>query len=296
MGFIGSNLVNQLRDLDEELVLVDKIQYKGKLYKNMFFYDIEKFKNVFLKTNKFDDCTLIIHLGADSDAQSFDLESLNYYNIGFTNYIAEVAAKKNIPLIFASSAAVYGNSNPNSISPYAKSKLNSEFRILALSKIYPTWNFEILRLFNVFGPGEIHKKHMISIPTKFILSLIQNNKIEVWKFEKNGILIQQARDFIFIDDLIKYFSSKIKFNSISKKIYDIGSGQPITLYKLAKLISTLKPGTNVEIIAPPNNINLDFYQLFTKAITNKIPFELSNLTPISQALYKTFIAYKNDIK
>ncbi len=66
--------------------------------------------------------SIVLHFGANANAQSKSIDDFTVTNIEYTESLAIACAIKDIPLIFASSAAIYGNSNPEMLSPMRNQK------------------------------------------------------------------------------------------------------------------------------------------------------------------------------
>ena len=179
LGFIGSNIVRRLNDLNEEdIIIVDNL----KKFKNQYRYPL-KFKELVdkkdfvekIKNNKFKNIRKIFHQGACSDTTNWDYDYLMSNNFEYSKELLHYCSNNNIKFLYASSAAVYGlnknlskeNINENPINFYAFSKLIFDKYVnLHIHKIS---NCVVgLRYFNVYGNNEFHKNHMSSSLLKFI--------------------------------------------------------------------------------------------------------------------------------
>lgn len=122
------------------------------------------------------------------------------------------------------------NTIPNPSSNYGVSKYASEFIIKRLEKY--GLNYQILRLFNIYGPGQDManlKQGMVSI---FIQMALKFKKITV-KGSKD-----RTRDFVYIDDLISYLlKSTENLNNLNNKIVNIGTGISTSVEELLKTIN-----------------------------------------------------------
>ncbi len=257
-GFIGSHLTEILLDKGAEVVGIDNfdpfydINVKKKNLSifennpNFTFIRADLSKKEILNSLFPDDVYLVIHLAGKAGVRpSFD-DPLGFINANIvaTQNLLEEMRRRNInKLIFASSSSVYGNikeipfsekmdvSNP--ISPYAATKKACE--LLTYTYFY---NFKInvinLRFFTVFGPRQrpdlaIHK----------FTSLIRKGNPVTMYGEGNT-----ARDYTYINDIIKGILGAIKYISKNEKVYEIinlGNNKPVflkeminTLYKIMK--------------------------------------------------------------
>ena len=122
------------------------------------------------------------------------------------------------------------NINCNPKSYYGLNKFMSENYVSFFeNKI----DFTILRLFNVYGPGQnlkINYQGMVSI---FLSDMIKNNKISV----KGSI--KRYRDFIFIDDVVNIIDIAIKNKKLSNKKINIGTSKKTSVEKLLTELSKI---------------------------------------------------------
>ncbi len=176
-GFIGSNFVKKLNDENiVDIILVDnfsnetknknldKKKYRECIDRELFFDWLEKnHKNV----------DFIIHLGARTDTTEKNIEVFNILNLNYSKKIWEKCTEFQIPLIYASSAATYGNGENGydddhniidklePLNPYGVSKNEFDKWVIKQSYTPPCWYG--LKFFNVYGPNEYHKDRMASV-------------------------------------------------------------------------------------------------------------------------------------
>lgn len=212
------------------------------------------------------DC--LFHLGAISSTTETDITKICKNNIYFSAQLLEKCISLNIPFVYSSSASVYGlgtnGFNENSItSPlnyYAISK--DCFDRLVLNKIKDNPKSKIigLRYFNVYGPGELHKKDMASPVHKFLKSARETKKINIFEGSENFL-----RDFIDVRDVARITKESINYPS---GIYNVGTGKPRSFLDIAKIIKEI---TNSSITTVPFPEHLKGkYQSFTCSNNNKI--------------------------
>ena len=202
-------------------------------------------------SNSMKDMEFIIHLAAQiSVKDSIDNpENTMKINVQGTQNILDSCMENKIQnFIAASSAAIFGNqsvmpltekSSKNPISPYGKSKLVMEEKILEFSK-QNNLNSIILRFFNLYGIGQ--SSQYAGVITKFIENIKKNTHLEIFG---TG---EQTRDFINVDDAVSSFDLTIK-NISGKvgKIYNVGSGNKTTILELAQLLLQIS-GKDLKII------------------------------------------------
>ena len=286
-GFIGSNLVNELLKNKLPVAVCD---FKTKIDKNYFndinnilrFVEPIDLKN-FIFENKI---SVIFHLGAISSTTFSDANQIWYNNIFTSKEIWDLCCKNKIRLIYASSAATYGNGdkgyidNQNlaylkSLKPlniYAWSKNEVDKRNLFAKNILnifpPQWIS--LKFFNVYGPNESHKENMISIVLKTFQQIKKNETTLLFKSYNNQYEDgEQKRDFIYVKDCIKVLMWFLEKDNISG-IFNVGTGQARTFNDLVyNVYKNLKKNINLKYIEMPKEIK-NQYQYHTKADLRKL--------------------------
>ena len=182
-GFIGTHLVQKCSEQGVEIV---EFNPKTDVWmKNHYESELE-----FVTSNE--ELGAVIHLGALASTRIKDKQLLYGFNLEAVMLIANFCRKRQLPLTFVSSSAIYGNSGKN-LSEYAKTKLLAEEYLRSSKDL----NYNIVRLFNTFGFNEIKKQSMKSIVSDMIISAITKRKIEIWKIPNLGFG-EQSRDFIFV--------------------------------------------------------------------------------------------------
>ena len=286
-GFIGSNLINELCRKNIKTVLCD---YKSKLEKS-YFEQINKIAHIiepqnienFLKKEKI---KVIFHLGAISSTTFPDTNKIWLNNIYFSEKIWKLCTLHNIRLIYASSAATYGDGTQGFIDKPDISylKLLKPLNVYAWTKnevdkrnVYcksylnlapPQWIS--LKFFNVYGPNEFHKKNMISIALKTFQQIKKNETTSLFKSHnisfKDG---EQKRDFIYVKDCIKVLIWFLEKPNISG-IYNVGTGKARTFNDLvSNVYNNMKKNINLKYIDMPEEIR-NQYQYFTQANTSSL--------------------------
>ena len=286
-GFIGSNLVNELLKNKLPVAVCD---FKTKINKNYFkdinnilrFVEPIDLKN-FIFENKI---SVIFHLGAISSTTFSDANQIWYNNIFTSKEIWDLCCKNKIRLIYASSAATYGNGdkgyidNQNldylkSLKPlniYAWSKNEVDKRNLFAKDILsispPQWIS--LKFFNVYGPNENHKENMISIVLKTFQQIKKNETTLLFKSYNNQYKDgEQKRDFIYVKDCIKILMWFLEKDNISG-IFNVGTGRARTFNDLVyNVYKNLKKNINLKYIDMPKEIK-NQYQYHTKADLRKL--------------------------
>lgn len=243
-GFIGSNLVKTIaaRWPDAEICVLDA--FVNGHFKNLIGYQGELIAGDLtdekilkqLKNRPFD---VIFHQGAITDTTVSDQKKMIEVNTNSFSFLLDLASLNQATLVYASSAAVYGNSpSPNRVGKgeipenvYGYSKyLMDEMTRLYLKK-YPDLQHNIvgLRYFNVYGPGEYYKGKMASMILQLALKMRKNITPRLFKFG------DQRRDFVFVDDIVQA-NLKAATAGVSG-IFNAGSGVSRTFNDIVAILN-----------------------------------------------------------
>lgn len=278
-GFIGSNLVHKLNldNINDILIVEERNTYTKKFEnlkdlkyldcfdKNEFIKDIKK-----LSQNYINQIDCIFHLGACSKTTEPDREYIMNTNFKFSKNLLEFSSNNKIPLIYASSASVYGNgtkfkedsNNESFLNHYAESKLLFDtFYRENESKI--SSQVVGLRYFNVFGPREHHKEGMSSVVFHFYNQMKNYGEIKLFKGSHGYNDGEQRRDFICVEDTIKVKRWFQKHKNISG-IYNVGTGMSRTFNDIANCVLAYFGKGKITYIDFPDNL-INQYQAFTEA-------------------------------
>ena len=277
-GFIGSNLLKHL---------VHQLEVVGFDFKEP---GLDPW-SLITKIDEGAGFTEVLHFGANSNAQAKNLGDLIVNNFEYTKTLAAACAKRRIPLLFASSAAVYGNLNKDSLSAYAESKRMSEEILIQIGKEFPDWKKISLRLSNVFGEGEEKKGSMQSIPYRFLMNSLNNQPIEIWSVKHGKDRIFSSRDFLYIDDLCRIVSEiRNKHSLWSEPIIDVGSGTTRSFLEIANIVVGLSR-TEVLLTDFPESVDRRHYQMTTRANLDALLkiFPTFKPTELDDAIEKIFI-------
>ncbi|WP_300647650.1 ADP-glyceromanno-heptose 6-epimerase [Paenalcaligenes sp.] len=214
-GFIGSNLVLGLNQIGiNDILVVDDLQ-QGDKFQNLVQADIADYmdKAVFrdlLLRQGLPKIQAVLHQGACSDTTERDGRYMMDNNYRVTLELFEYCQSRNVPLVYASSAAVYGAGphyaeDPNNEAPlnvYGYSKYLFD-QVLRRHLAHLTAPVVGLRYFNVYGPQENHKGRMASVALHNMHQYKKEGCVRLfgaWDGYPNG---GQQRDFVYIDDVVK---------------------------------------------------------------------------------------------
>jgi ADP-L-glycero-D-manno-heptose 6-epimerase len=278
-GFIGSHLIKELNIQGrEDILLVDDLSDPRKLHnintlKFQDYVDKSKFIEVFGFIAEAGMVERIYHLGAESSRLCTDGKYIMENNYQYTCNIMDICSLHKIPLVYASSAAVYGNQYGGQINKRSFNDKSDDYipeSFYAFSKLQtdkysrkfhlPNLQNKIigLRYFNVISEGE-HEQHKDEgkSPLCWMKEQYENNGcIELFEGSRKF-----SRDFIPIEDAV---NMTIKAMEAGRSgIYNVGIEKAKTFYDFAKDIAGIAE-TNIHFIPMPSNI-AQGYQGYTKA-------------------------------
>jgi ADP-L-glycero-D-manno-heptose 6-epimerase len=289
-GFIGSNLAHRLAAEGYPLLLVDHdlTPEKGKNFAGLARF-------VFTRHDHFlDDLAsgrvkpdAIFHLGACSATTETDWGYLSRNNVEYTRTLWQWCAATGTPLLYASSAATYGDGSrgfddrtpPAELRPlnlYGRSK--NDFDAWALAEVAagrpapPKWAG--LKFFNVYGPRESHKGCMASVVYQTYRQVKATGEMKLFRstdprFPDGG----QRRDFVFVGDCVNHLLWLWRHGHARLApdgLYNSGTGTARTFLDLARAVfAALGLEPRVRFIDMPADLARQ-YQNFTRAEVTKL--------------------------
>ncbi len=290
-GFIGSVCVQFFNERGwNQLLLVDDfgVEAKRKNWEQKQFVKIIE-RQSFIEQLPILDFTIdaIVHLGARTDTTEFNYAIHEELNVEYSKALWNYASEKQIPFIYASSAATYGGGENGyndsheildkliPLNPYGVSKNEFDKWAIAQSETPPTWAG--LKFFNVYGPNEGHKGRMASVIFHAFHQIKETGLVKLFKSHKEGFEDgQQLRDFIYVKDVVQVIYWMLEkmlasnWSTALNGLYNLGTGKARSFYDLATNTFTaqgLQP--NIEFIDMPLDIR-DKYQYFTEANMKKL--------------------------
>jgi len=276
-GFVGSVILGYLNSQGiNNVVLFDDLPH-GDQFKNLVgkeYSSLHSTDEIFQDPSRIE---CVIHVGANASTLEKDWSRLYLTNVLSTRKWNRFCLDNNIPFIFTSSAAVYGNGQ-GPLNHYAFSKLISENEISGV----------ILRLFNVYGPNEYHKGRMASTIYHWHQQLIENFHLKI--FEDSG---QYLRDFIYVEDVAKVVYHFIK--NYQPGIYDIGTGTAVSFENVATELLNNAPGEIIKI-KMPDDLKAQ-YQKHTCADTSTLKetgFDVKELRSVERGI-KDYTSYLKNL-
>jgi ADP-L-glycero-D-manno-heptose 6-epimerase len=191
-------------------------------------------------------------------------------NFTFSKSILHFALSSKVPLVYASSAAVYGSSrafapsreNERPLNLYGLSKLafDNHVRIVAAKSESTVAG---LRYFNVYGPRESHKGKMASMVYQLYRQLKASGRARLFKGTDGYADGEQRRDFIFVDDIVRV-NLALAEGPVRNGIFNVGTGQPRSFNDAASIIIARIGAGEIEYVPFPENL-AGKYQSFTQA-------------------------------
>ncbi len=283
-GFIGSCLLAGLNEAGyNDIILVDdfgdserSLNLKNKHYtacveRKVFFTWLEQHAN---------GVQFVFHIGARTDTTEPDEAIFKELNLDFSKRLWQICVTHGLPLVYASSAATYGDGAHGydddeslmpllkPLNPYGRSK--NDFDIWAAQQTVKPYFWAGLKFFNVYGPNEYHKGRMASVVLHAYQQIIKSGTVTLFRSHRDEIKDgEQMRDFIYVKDLVRV-CLYLMHNRKSSGIYNLGSGKARTFIDLVNPIFTvLKLPVQINFIDTPMDIR-DKYQYFTEAKMSKL--------------------------
>ncbi len=283
-GFIGSNIAKALCELGHDVVIVDTLGTDNIKWKNVARLPLDRIVHPndisnFLESRP--NLTGIVHMGAISATTAVDGDEIVRNNFDLSRSLWEYCTKEQIPFIYASSAATYGDGNlgfddtndlklMQTLRPlnlYGWSKQWFDIWVLRQlekkSSTPPQWAG--LKFFNVYGPRELHKGDMMSIVSKNYGLCSVGKEVKLFKshhpdYTDGG----QLRDFVYVKDCVDVALWMLKQKNTSG-IYNVGSGKARSFKDLiGAAFNAADHEPNIKYIDMPEHLR-GRYQYFTEA-------------------------------
>jgi ADP-L-glycero-D-manno-heptose 6-epimerase len=287
-GFIGSNVVAALNDAGRaDVVVCDGLGHDGK-WRNLAkrrLADIVPPAELpsWLKGRRLD---AIIHLGAISETTATDGDLVIETNFRLSMRLLDWCTANATPLIYASSAATYGDGaqgfcddpsltaletlRPMNLYGWSKHLFDMAVaeRAARGDKLPPQWAG--LKFFNVFGPNEYHKGGMMSVLARRFDDIRAGRVVQLFKSHREGIADgDQRRDFVYVDDVVRVMMWLLATPSISG-IFNVGTGKARSFRDLMlSAYAALGTAPNIQYVDMPEAIR-GSYQYFTQSNVDRL--------------------------
>jgi ADP-L-glycero-D-manno-heptose 6-epimerase len=289
-GFIGSRLVEGLnRRGITEIIAVDNLTH-GEKFKNLAGCEIADYvdqSELIASLEKYEGAVeAVLHQGACSDTMESDGRYMMENNYAYSRRLLEWCQEEEIPLLYASSASVYGagpdyreeRACERPLNVYAYSKFLFDQGVRGMLR-ESTAQVVGLRYFNVYGPNETHKGRMASVAWHAYRQLLAEGKVKLFVGSQGYRDGEQRRDFIHVDDCVAVNLWFLERRAVSG-IFNCGTGHAQTFNRLACAVINAVHGTQLtlhDIVAkglieyipfPPQLVGK--YQSFTEADLSKL--------------------------
>ena len=287
-GFIGSNIVAALNDAGRADVVVSDMLGQGRKWQNLAKRQLADFVppselRGWLEGRKLD---AVIHMGAISETTATDGDLVIETNFRLSLRLLDWCTATATPLIYASSAATYGDGTQG---------FTDDPSLSALKKLRPMnlygWSkhlFDLavaermargeklppqcvgLKFFNVFGPNEYHKGTMASVLARRFDDIKGGRPVQLFKSHRDGIADgDQRRDFIYVDDAVRVVMWLLATPSVSG-LFNVGTGAARSFKDLIlSAYAALGTKPNIQYIDMPSEIR-DSYQYFTQSEVDRL--------------------------
>jgi ADP-L-glycero-D-manno-heptose 6-epimerase len=310
-GFIGSNVVASLNEAGRTDVTVNDFLGSDDKWRNLqkrrladFIPPADLFS--WLDGRKLD---AVIHLGAISDTTARDGDAVVESNFRLSLRLLDWCSDTRTPLIYASSAATYGDGEQGFVddsSPEALARLkpmnlygwSKHLFDLALidraakgGKLPPQWAG--LKFFNVFGPNEYHKGEMMSLVAKRFDDAKAGRPVALFKSHRAGIADgEQRRDFIHVDDAVGVVRWLLDTPKVCG-LFNVGTGKAESFRDLVTaMFAALGRAPDNRYVDMPDAVR-DKYQYFTQSSVENLRRAGYNagFTPLAEAVKRYVVSY-----
>lgn len=284
-GFIGSVFISRLNEFGANDILVvddlgssDKWQnLQGKVFSD--YLHKAKFRELLLSNADLGEVDAIIHLGACSSTTETNAEYVLDNNYRYSRTVAEWAVRKNVRLVYASSAATYGDgSHGFNDDEDALAELRP-LNVYGFSKhLFDRWvkrnnlftKVAGLKFFNVFGPNEYHKGDMRSVVLKAKEQIDRDGKVRLFKSYRAKFRDgEQKRDFVYVKDCAEVIWWLVEHPD-TNGLFNLGSGEARSWLDLIHAVAkAMHRSPEIEFVEMPEAMRAK-YQYFTEANMAKL--------------------------
>ncbi|MEM6639047.1 MAG: ADP-glyceromanno-heptose 6-epimerase [Pseudomonadota bacterium] len=274
-GFIGANLVAGLNALGRDDVIVVDDLTDGKKFRNLADLSIADYldKDEFIERLEHDasfKAEAILHQGACSATTEWDGRFMMDVNYRYSKRVLRWCDENAVPLIYASSASVYGAGpafveRDDAVSPlnvYGWSKALFDRYVLARSDVLRT-QVVGLRYFNVYGPRETHKGSMASVALHFDRQVREEGVARLFTGSDGYADGEQRRDFIYVSDVCDVVLWCLA-NPNVRGVFNLGTGRSQTFNDIARAVIDWHGRGQIEYVPFPEHL-VGRYQSFTQA-------------------------------
>ncbi len=282
-GFIGSNIIAALNEQGRDDIVVCDLLGQGLRWQNLRKRTFRDFVQpdqlvAFLGRNRPE---AILHLGARTSTTTTDGDGLIAANFKYTLDLIDYCAGHDVKLLYASSAATYGD---------GEAGFDDDGSLAALKKLHPLnlygWSKHLidkvvaerreknlplppkcigLKYFNVYGQNEYHKEDMSSVVCKNYARAAAGETVDLFKSHREGCADgEQLRDFIYVDDAVAA-TLWLLDNGPAHGVLNIGSGTAASFRALIEaLYDSVGRKPKIRYVPMPETLR-DRYQYYSCA-------------------------------
>ena len=257
-GFIGSNLVDKLIDMDVEVHIIDDLStgFKKNINPKAIFHKIDiSTLNPDLAWYEFKDTDVVFHLAALARVQPSIEDPIPFdkVNIGGTLRMLKLAHNLKVKrFVYSASSSCYGNATKfptpeehptNPLSPYGLQKYVGEQYCKMFSEVYGLDTVS-LRYFNVYGERmSLEGAYKLAIPI-FAKQMLDGKPLTI---NNDG---KQRRDFTYVGDVVNAnILTAIHPEDLKGEAFNIGNGDNYSVNELADMLGGEKSYGN-KVIEP----------------------------------------------
>ena len=248
-GFIGANLVRALNAAGEtDILVVDSLARNADKFANLSdlqiadFEDKQRFRALLERGQLPRRVRAVLHQGACSDSLEQDGHYMLDNNFTTSKLLLEACQSAGVPLLYASSAAVYGagthfeerpeRERPLNVYGYSKLLFDQYLRARLPGLVAPVMGF---RYFNVYGEREAHKGRMASMVRQLYLQLCETGALRLFEGSGGYAAGEQLRDFVWVEDVVRVNLHFLERPGPSG-VYNLGSGEARSFNDLATAV------------------------------------------------------------
>lgn len=290
-GFIGSNIVARLcAEGRRDVVVCDRLEDAalGK-WKNIAKHPIADFwqpEELFQQLERHAErVEAVVHMGAISSTTEPDADLILRTNFTLSRDLWDWCALRDTRLIYASSAATYGDgeqgfddaddleslSRLRPLNAYGYSKyLFDQYAAKQADEGHAPSQWAGLKFFNVYGPNEYHKGGMKSVVAQIWPKVAADEPVTLFRSHNPAYADGgQMRDFVFVEDVVDIVDWLLETPAVSG-VFNAGSGRARSFLDLANATFAAAGKTpRVEYVDTPESIR-DKYQYFTEARMERV--------------------------
>ncbi|MBV8548684.1 MAG: ADP-glyceromanno-heptose 6-epimerase [Alphaproteobacteria bacterium] len=288
-GFIGSNIAAALEQRGQRVAVCDWLGWEDK-WRNIAKRDLEEVVAPEQIVDFLDRCEdeieAIVHMGAISSTTEVDADLIVESNLRLSQFLWRWCAEQEVPFIYASSAATYGDGingfkdfegrkdlaalNPLNAYGWSKHLFDRWVAHQKESGAVQPPQCAGLKFFNVYGPNEYHKGGQRSVVEQVYPYAARDEAFQLFKshnpdYQDGG----QLRDFIWVGDCVKVILWLLDNQKVSG-LFNVGTGKARSFDDLAKAVYTAAgKQPKIEYRDMPEELR-GKYQYYTQADMSKL--------------------------